>query len=38
MLLRQQIKVYTDYKKLIHLKFNTIRVMGWRLVLEEYNP
>ena len=37
-LLGQQIKVYTDHKKLRYKIFNTERVMRWRPVLQVYNP
>ena len=34
----QQIKVYTDYKKLTYVNFNVERVMRWRHIIEEYSP
>ena len=37
-LLGQQIKIYTDHKNLTYKRFNTERVMRWRLIPEEYNP
>ena len=37
-LLGQQIKVYTDDKRLTCKIFNIERVMQWRLILEEQNP
>ena len=37
-LLGHQITVYTNHKNLIYKKFNTERVMRWRLILEEFGP
>ena len=37
-LLGQQIEIYTDHKNLTCTKFNTDRVIRWRLLLEEYGP
>ena len=37
-LLGRQITVYTDHKNLTNKKFNTERVMRWRLILEEFGP
>ena len=37
-LLGHQITVYTDHKNLTFKKFNTERVMCWRLILEEFGP
>ena len=34
----QQITVYTDNKNLTYKTFQTILVMRWRLILEEYSP
>ena len=33
-ILGHQITVYTDHKNLTYKKFNTERVMHWRLILE----
>ena len=37
-LLGQKLKIFTDHKNLTFTKFNTERVMRWRMVLEEYHP
>jgi len=37
-LLGQRIEIYTDHKNLTCTKFNTDRVIRWRLLLEEYGP
>lgn len=37
-LLGQEIHIYTDHQNLTRVKFNTDRVMRWRLVIEEYGP
>ena len=37
-LLGQQIKIFTDHKNLTYKKFNTNRVMRWRLVIKEFGP
>jgi len=37
-LLGQKLKIFTDHKNLTFTKFNTERVMRWRMVLEEYYP
>src|SRR5688500_2586597 len=37
-LLGQQIRVYTNHENLIQKKFNSDRVMRWRLYIEEYSP
>ena len=37
-LLGHQITVYTDHENLTYKKFNTERVMRWRLILEEFGP
>ena len=34
----RKIQVYTDYKSLIYVKFNTCRLMHWRLTQEESVP
>ena len=36
--LGHQITVYTDHKNLTYIYFNTERVIGWRLILEEFGP
>jgi len=38
MLLGQTIEVFTDHKNPVCKHFNTKRVMGWRLLLEEFGP
>ena len=37
-LLGQQLKICTDHKNLTCKKFNTDRVLRWKLILEEYGP
>ena len=37
-LLGHQIKVYTDHKNLTNTKFNTERVMCWRLIIKDFGP
>ena len=37
-LLRQDIKVYTDHKHLTYKTHNSARVMRWRLTIEEFGP
>jgi cleavage and polyadenylation specificity factor subunit 1 len=37
-LLGQQIRVYTNHENLTQVKFNSDRVMRWRLYIEEYSP
>ena len=37
-LLGQNLIIYTDYKNITCKKFNTNRVLRWRLILEEYAP
>ena len=37
LLVGQLIKVYTDYKNLWHKTFDTVGIVRWRLILEEYN-
>ena len=34
----QDIKVYTDHKKLMYKTHNSARVMCWRLTIEEFGP
>ena len=34
----QKLIIYTDNKHLICNKFNTDRVLRWRLILKEYSP
>ena len=37
-LMGQQLVVHTDHKNLTYAKFNSDRVMRWRLYIEEYTP
>ena len=37
-LLGHKIRIWTDHKNLTQVKFNTDRVMRWRLIIEEYGP
>ena len=37
-LLGRHVIVHTDHKNLTYHKFNTKRVMKWRLIIEEFNP
>ena len=37
-LLGNQIMVYTDHKNRTYKKFNTERVMCWRLILGDFGP
>ena len=37
-LLGHKIEVLTDHKNLVYKRFNTERVMCWRLILEEFGP
>ena len=37
-LLSQHIRVHTDCENLTQKKFNSDRVMRWRLYIEEYSP
>ena len=37
-LMCQQLVVHTDHKNLTYAKFNSDRVMRWRLYIEEYTP
>ena len=37
-LLGQKIVIHTDHKNLTYAKFNTDRVIRWRLIIEEYGP
>ena len=36
-LLGQEIVIYTDHQNLTYKKFNTDRVLRWRLIIEEFN-
>ena len=37
-LLGQKLRIYTDHKNLTCKFFNTVRVLIWRLILEDFGP
>eukprot|EP00957_Ditylum_brightwellii_P037321 2824571-Ditylum_brightwellii.AAC.1 len=37
-LLGQWIRVYTNHKNLMYEKFNTVKVIQWCMILEDYTP
>ena len=37
-LLGQKLRIYTDHKNLTCKIFNTVRLLRWRLILEDYGP
>ena len=37
-LIGQRLKIYTDHKNLTCKFFNAVRLLRWRLILEDYGP